>query len=272
MRVQRVLVPGGEWESWTLLGEDHSPVEPVDRFLGYLSSIERSPNTVKAYGHDLKDWFTFLGVRRLDWREVSLEDVAGFVAWLRLPPPARDGGVRVLWPGVPYCTDASVRRKLMALASFCEFHARTVVLDGLLVSLASTGRAGAASRSFKPFLRDAVRARRGSKATGTCSARLTRPAGDEGRPDVEGFIAGCLLAGRDRIDFSGLTSLLKLEFRYAVQCRVDQGTIRLPAPVVAWAIRQVRDAGAASLLDLSPTSGRAARDPRRTPMVLNRGP
>ena len=37
-----------------------SSLQPVERFLGYLASIERSPNTVKAYAHDLKDWFTYL--------------------------------------------------------------------------------------------------------------------------------------------------------------------------------------------------------------------
>ena len=52
MRVQRVLMPGSGVESWTLLGGDHVPVE---RFLAFLASIERSPNTVKAYAHDLKD-------------------------------------------------------------------------------------------------------------------------------------------------------------------------------------------------------------------------
>ncbi|MCA1703799.1 MAG: integrase, partial [Actinobacteria bacterium] len=54
MRVQRVLMPGSGAESWTLLGEDHVPVEPVERFLAFLAAIERSPNTVKAYAHDLK--------------------------------------------------------------------------------------------------------------------------------------------------------------------------------------------------------------------------
>jgi integrase/recombinase XerD len=58
MRVQRVLMRGSEAESWTLLGGDQVPLEPVERFLAYLTSIERSPNTVKAYAHDLKDWFT----------------------------------------------------------------------------------------------------------------------------------------------------------------------------------------------------------------------
>lgn len=60
MRVQRVLMPNSEFESWTLLGDDQMPVEPVERFLAYLASIEKSPNTIKAYAHDLKDWFTYL--------------------------------------------------------------------------------------------------------------------------------------------------------------------------------------------------------------------
>jgi len=86
MRVQRVLMPGSGEESWTLLGDDHVPVGPAERFLAYLASAGRSPNTVTAYAHDLKDWFTYLAGRRLDWQAATLEDVAGFVAWLRLPP------------------------------------------------------------------------------------------------------------------------------------------------------------------------------------------
>lgn len=91
MFVQRVVAPGSGRESWTVLGGDGVPVEPVERYLAYLSDVERSPNTVKAYAHDLKDWFVFLAGRTLDWREVRLEDVGEFVAWLRLPPLARDG-------------------------------------------------------------------------------------------------------------------------------------------------------------------------------------
>jgi hypothetical protein len=47
----------------------------------------------------VKDWFTYLAVHGGDWRSVTLEDVAGFVAWLRLPPQARDGTVAVLSTG-----------------------------------------------------------------------------------------------------------------------------------------------------------------------------
>ena len=61
MRVQRVVMPGSGRESWTVLGDDLRPVEPVERFLAYLASIEKSPNTIKAYAHDLKDWFIYPG-------------------------------------------------------------------------------------------------------------------------------------------------------------------------------------------------------------------
>ena len=89
MLVQPVVMPGsGAW-SWTVLGDDDVPVGPVERFLAYLTDIERSPNTVKAYAHDLKDFWEFLGCRGLDWRKARLEDVGEFVAWLRLPPPRR---------------------------------------------------------------------------------------------------------------------------------------------------------------------------------------
>ena len=150
MRVQRVLMPDSGLESWTVLGDDRAPIEPVERWLAYLTSIERSPNTVKAYAHDLRDWFCYLASHGLDWRAATLEHVAGFVAWLRLPPTARDGRVVVLPSVEHHCTERSTNRKLAALTAFCEFHARHGVgLGELLVTLRPAGRRGG---SWKPFL------------------------------------------------------------------------------------------------------------------------
>jgi integrase/recombinase XerD len=159
MRVQRVLMPGSEAESWTVLGGDQVPVEPVERFLGYLTSIEKSPNTVKAYAHDLKDWFAYLTGHDLRWQAVTVEDVAGFVAWLRLPPEGRDGKVAVLPTVEHHCSAASVNRKLAALTSFCEFHARHgVELGRLLITMQPAGRPGSAT-SYKPFLHHVTKRR-----------------------------------------------------------------------------------------------------------------
>ena len=112
-----MVIPGSGTRSWTVLGDDDVPVVPVDRFLAYLTDIGRSPNTVKAYAHDMKDLWQFLGFRGLDWREARLEDIAEFVVWLQLPPAGRSGEVAVLPSSVPEVSAATVNRKLAAVGS-----------------------------------------------------------------------------------------------------------------------------------------------------------
>jgi integrase/recombinase XerD len=149
MLVQRVVMPASSLESWTVLGDDDLPVGPVERYLAYLTDIERSPNTVKAYAHDLKDWFTFLNGRGLDWREVRLEDIGEFVAWLRLPPTGRDGRVAVLPLVECHVSAVTVNRKLSALSAFYLHAARHGVdLGELLVAWGPAGGRG----GWKPFL------------------------------------------------------------------------------------------------------------------------
>jgi integrase/recombinase XerD len=126
------------------------PVEPIERYLAFLTDVDRSPNTVKAYAHDLKDWFVFLAGRGLDWREVRLEDVGEFVAWLRLPPSARDGRIAVLPSVVAHCGGATANRKLSAVSAFYQHAARHGVdLGELLRSWQPAGRRGT---SWRPFL------------------------------------------------------------------------------------------------------------------------
>jgi site-specific recombinase XerD len=139
MQVQRVAVPGSRVESWTVLDGD-TPVEPVERYLAFLTDIERSPNTIKAYAHDLKDYWVFLGQRGLDWREVRLEDIGESVAWLRLPPAGRDGRVAVL-PTVEAAVSAStLNRKLSAISAFYQHQVRHGVdLGELLVTWGPPG-------------------------------------------------------------------------------------------------------------------------------------
>ena len=150
MFVQRVLSPVDGVVSWTVLGGDGAPVAPIERYLAYLTRIERSPNTVKAYAHDLKDWFVFLDGQDLDWREVRLENVAEFVAWLRRPPDLRDGTVSVLPSVEHHCSEATVNRKLSALSAFYQHAARHGIDLGEL--LRTWQPAGGRGSGWKPFL------------------------------------------------------------------------------------------------------------------------
>jgi integrase/recombinase XerD len=146
--VQRVVMPGEGTESWTVLGDDDVPVGPAERFLAYLCSIGRSPNTVKAYAHDLKDFLEFLAFRGLDWQEARLEDVGEFVAWLRLPPPGRAGAVAVLPSAAAQVGAATINRKLAAVSTFYAHQARNGADVGdLLATWQAGGRGG-----WKPFL------------------------------------------------------------------------------------------------------------------------
>ena len=152
MRVQRLVMP---WDavSWTVLGDDGAPVGAVDRFLAFLSSAGKSPNTVKSYAHDLKDWFCYLSVRDVAWDEVVLKDVGSFVAWLRLPPQGWDGTVAVLSDQAYHCGGgATVNRKLAALASFYQFHARHGVKAGEVLRVMQAPGRGYAGTAFRPFL------------------------------------------------------------------------------------------------------------------------
>ena len=148
MLVHPVVIPGSGTRSWTVLGDDDVPVVPVDRFLAYLTDIGRSPNTVKAYAHDLKDYWSFISFRSLDWREARLEDVGEFVAWLQLPPAGRSGAVAVLPSSVPEVSVPTVNRKLAAVSAFYAHQARNGAEVGdLLAAWRVGGRGG-----WKPFL------------------------------------------------------------------------------------------------------------------------
>jgi integrase/recombinase XerD len=148
--VQPVVMPFGDAESWTLVDRDLAVVEPVEAFLSHLHAIERSPNTVKAYAHDLRDWFEFLDQRGLVWSRVRLEDVGRFVAWLRLPGTARAGNVAALPTVESVCTEATVNRKLSAISAFYEFHQRHGVDLGDL--LTTWQRRGIRGGSWRPLL------------------------------------------------------------------------------------------------------------------------
>jgi len=155
MLVRPVAIPGSGIRSWTVLGDDDVPVVPVDRFLSYLTDIGRSPNTVKAYAHDLKSYLECLCFRGLDWREARLEDIGEFVAWLQLPQAGRAGEVAVLPSVTGEVTAATVNRKLAALSAFYAHQARNGAQIGDLLEVWKTGGRG----GWKPFLHHVSKSR-----------------------------------------------------------------------------------------------------------------
>jgi integrase/recombinase XerD len=149
--VQRVLPSGGRAESWTVIGPDLRPVEPVERYLAWLSLIEQASTTVRAYAHDLKTFWEFVEARGLVWDAVSLEQLGEFTGWLRSPAD----NVVVLETGRAARSASTVNRILTAVFGFYEFHARHgVPVARALVDERRAGRGG-----YKPFLHGIARSR-----------------------------------------------------------------------------------------------------------------
>ena len=96
-----------------MVGPDLRPVQPVERYLAWLSRIERSPNTVRAYALDLKAYFCFLAARGVAWDAVTLELLGEFTAWLRQPAD----NVVVLPTARPHRSTRTVNRMLSAVAA-----------------------------------------------------------------------------------------------------------------------------------------------------------
>ena len=147
-RVREVELPGSR-RSWTLIGPGGEVVEAVERFLAFLTHIERSPNTVRAYALDLCAYFTFLDRRGIHWERVGVEDLAEFTSSLRQPAP----NVVVLDGARPARKTSTVNRKLSAVFSFYDYHQRNGV--EVLDVLTARGRSG--QGSYRPFLHGIAR-------------------------------------------------------------------------------------------------------------------
>ncbi|MCA1679652.1 MAG: site-specific integrase [Actinobacteria bacterium] len=149
--VRRMWLPALAIESFTVIGPDLRPVAVVDEYLGWLTANERSPNTVEAYAHDLRAFWTFLDEHGLAWDRVGVMELAEFAAWARRP--ARN--VIVVADDAARLSPRTVNRMLTGVVGFYELQARrgSTLAKDLIVQTRS-GRG-----AYKPFLHGIARSR-----------------------------------------------------------------------------------------------------------------
>jgi hypothetical protein len=154
--VRRMWLASRGVESWTVVGPDHCPVGVVDAFLGWLTWIERSPNTVEAYARELKVFWTFLSERGLEWEAVTIAELDEFAAWARRPAE----NVIVLSERAARRCARTVNRMLTAVVGFYEFQGRRgnrLATDLVCRRAAAAGTTSRSCTGSPPTVREGVR-------------------------------------------------------------------------------------------------------------------
>jgi len=159
LRVQVVDVAGGP-RTWTVLGDDHLPVWPIEEFLEHHRVLGSSPNTVRSYAKGLELWWAHLAREGVGWEDPSVGALRAFVTWLRtgLSP-----AVTSITPQAPTAVvaEATVQARLAAVVSFYRFqhdvHGRGAALARASTRTVRRGR-------YRPMLAhlEGRRDRRGS--------------------------------------------------------------------------------------------------------------
>ena len=67
MKIQKGQLDNGK-TIWLVLGNDYLPIKPISKYLRYLDSLERSPNTISSYARNLKLYWEYLEENSLDWK------------------------------------------------------------------------------------------------------------------------------------------------------------------------------------------------------------
>ena len=116
--LQKGIAPNTGQPIWLVLGDDYAPIEPIQRYLNHLVSLERSPNTVETYARYLKLYWEYLTLKNLDWRNVNLEDLSEYVHWLRVG----ETDVISMQPVTARRSERTVNHALAAVHTFYEFH------------------------------------------------------------------------------------------------------------------------------------------------------
>ena len=155
MRVQEILTATNQ-KRYVLVDENGDLVVPALRYLKYLDSIGRARNTLRSYAHGLKLFFEYLSQQQLDYAAVTLDDLGGFVLWLK--NPYRSLKVLPVEPVAQARTNRSINHILTTVAGFYDYLWRQ---DDLASNLPEKTRTylPAHTRAYKSFLHHLSRGR-----------------------------------------------------------------------------------------------------------------
>jgi len=151
MRVQRIKVDGKPYPLYILLDDEYSVIDIVMKYIRFLDSTGKAPNTIKTYCYHLKLYFDYLKQIGKAPEEVSFEDVSNFVGWLR--SPTGQMYVYNIVPQEAIRTETTVNLILSVVMSFYDYLERQGMFKGASAFYKET----TSPTVFKSFLHHATK-------------------------------------------------------------------------------------------------------------------
>jgi integrase/recombinase XerD len=128
MKVQKGILPNAASPVWMVLDDCYVPIEPIHKYLHYLDSLGRSPNTIQTYAYNLKLFWEFLRDSKLDWLEIDLEQLSNFIHWLRNP----NAGLLSIEAQVSKRCEKTINHCLTTVCGFYEFQENIGITSGII--------------------------------------------------------------------------------------------------------------------------------------------
>lgn len=148
---------------------DGLPVKPINKFLSHLDKRDFAPNTIKAYAHDLSQYFRYLQKTNIDWKISNIDVITDFIGYYK---HSKRDNLSVLPTELGQARSTqTINRCLAATSAFYRYCLNTGVLGQSIeteaissnlsknpkvkefLSFASAARPQSVSRELKPFRR-----------------------------------------------------------------------------------------------------------------------
>jgi integrase/recombinase XerD len=134
---------------YVVVDEEGRLIAPIVHYLKYLDRINSARQTLRSYATALRLYWEFLSQERLDWQQITLDDLSRFVLWLKLP----SGSLNVLpaYPVEQARSNRTINHTLTVVRGFYDYQWRMEEVS-THVKEKTTTSLPARARRYKGFL------------------------------------------------------------------------------------------------------------------------
>jgi integrase len=147
MKVQKGKLSSSGEIVWFVLDRNYKPIKPIQNYISYLASLNRSSKTLRTYAHNLKLYWEYLERYCIAWNSITLEQLSDFIHWLRRPE--YNPKVVSIKPQTAKRRESTINNIMSTVCQFIDYHQR---LDNIESDIDTTVERPPTARKFKDLL------------------------------------------------------------------------------------------------------------------------